>query len=67
MKTAAATRFIDAIRVSWDSRSPYEATAKNGLSDVDADALRDICDETGESYEDAEAEVMDSIRRRVNS
>ena len=66
MKTTAAERFIDAITQSWDSRTPYALTAERGLSDVDADALRAICDETGDDYDAAEVEVMEYIRGKVS-
>lgn len=63
--TTAADRFIDAVMVSWDSRGPWEATAKKGLADVDEDALRSFCDESGDDYDTAEAEVLEYVRAKV--
>lgn len=62
----AAERFLDAVRVSWDSLDPWQATAECGLSEVDEDALRVFCDEAGEDYDAAEREVLDAVRARVN-
>ena len=61
--TKAAKRFIKEIHVGWTFRDPWEATANYGmLADVDQDELYAICDETGDDYATAEAEVMDYIR-----
>jgi len=65
MTTAAATRFIDAIMVSWDSLEPYQATAEKGLADVDEDTLQTYCDESDEDYGDAEAEVLAFVRGKL--
>lgn len=63
--TTAADRFTDAILVAWDSRAPWEATDAKGLSEVDEDALRALCDESGEDYDTADAEVMAFVRRKL--
>lgn len=65
--TTAAERFLDAVSVSWDSFTPWEATAREGLSEVDEDALREMCDESGEDYDAAEAAVLDAVRGKVES
>lgn len=65
-RTAAAGRMIQALDAAWDSLTPYAMTAEAGyLADPDADALRAICEETGEDYAAAEAEVMSLIRNHV--
>lgn len=63
--TTAADRFTDAIATSWDSSDPYELTAELGLSEVDADALRTFCEEAGDDYHTAEAEVLAYVRAKV--
>jgi hypothetical protein len=64
--TTAASRFTSGIQTSWDHRDCYEQTARRGLSDVDTEALRAICEETGEDYDAAESEVMDFVRAKVS-
>jgi hypothetical protein len=64
-RTSAADRFIDAIAVAWDHRDCWERTARLGLSDVDADALAAFCRESGEDFDEAEAEVLSHIRGRA--
>lgn len=63
--TTAASRFIEAILISWDSFEPYENTAKDGLADVDADAIQTFCDESDEDFSEAETEVLAFIRGKV--
>lgn len=63
--TTAADRFTDAILVSWDSREPWLMTAERGLSDYDAQALRDLCAETGDDYETSAADVLRFVRQKV--
>jgi hypothetical protein len=64
--THAAKRFLDAIAESWDSLTPYAATAEAGeLSEIDSAALEVICDETGEDYDEAHADVVTAIMAHV--
>lgn len=66
--TTAADRFTDSLLTAWDSADPYVATATKGyLAEPDADELRKLCEETGEDYAEAEAEVMVHIKGRVAS
>lgn len=63
--TTAASKFIESALVAWDSRDPWEQTAAKGLADVDADALHALCEDAGEEYDDAEAEVMAFVSQKV--
>lgn len=61
--TTAAKKFLDAVAISWDSREPWENTARLGLAEVDADALREMCGD--EDYTTAEAEVLVAVCEKV--
>lgn len=63
--TTAANRFLDAVLASWDSLEPWEATAAKGLAEADEDALQAFCDEAGEDYQVAEAEVLTCVRAHI--
>lgn len=63
--TTAAERFIDAVEISWDHRACWEDTAAEGLSEVDENALRSFCGQSGDDYGAAEAEVMEYVRAKV--
>jgi hypothetical protein len=63
--TTAAARFLEAVSQSWDSREPWENTAKLGLSEVDSDALSSICDKTGDEYGPSEAAVLAAVRAKL--
>lgn len=63
--TAAARAFLDAVRAAWDSRDPWAQTARKGLCDVDEGALRALCEESGEDFAAAEAEVLAHVRAKV--
>lgn len=65
--TNAAQKFLDAVEIAWDSATPWEATAELGLSGVDADALMDFCDKSGENYDQAEAEVLACVEQKVKT
>lgn len=62
--TDAARKILDAIEKSWDMPEQYATTAERGLSEADLDALAEICDETGDAFGAAEAEVLAVIRSR---
>jgi len=64
--TKAAERFMSGILVAWDHRDCYAQTAAKGLSETDADMLRVYCDETGDDYAEAEAEVMAFVRAKLS-
>jgi hypothetical protein len=63
--TSAARRFLQDIRISWDSSDPWEQTATLGLSDEDGSTLRLFCEESGEDFEAAAAEVLERVRAKV--
>src|SRR5208282_6913222 len=63
--TTAADRFTDDVLISWDSYDCYASTAELGLSEVDSDALREMCREHDEDYRTAEAEVLAWVRHRT--
>ena len=65
IRTVAGDRFTDAILTAWDSRDPWGDSA-SGLSEEDRGALGALCDETGESYDEVEAEVLAYIRAKVS-
>lgn len=65
--TKAAKEFLAAVRQSWDTPGPWEDTARLGLAQPDADALRSLAEQAGESYTQAEAEVLEAIRQHVAS
>ena len=60
--TIAADRFTDAIYVSWDSFTPWDDTAREGLSDVDCGTLRLFCEETGEDFDLSRQQVEGFVR-----
>jgi len=64
--TDAAAAFIDIIEESWDRLDPWEMTVEEGyLADPDEEVLRELCEESGESYKRAEREVMECIKDHV--
>lgn len=64
--TDAAAAFIDIIEESWDRLDPWEMTVEEGyLADPDEEVLRELCEESGESYKRAEREVMEYIKDHV--
>lgn len=63
--TRAATRFLEGVAVAWDSRGPWEDTARLGLSDADVLVLSELCDSEDEDYDEAEAEVLAAVREKV--
>ena len=67
MTTAAADRFTNAVLVSWDHVDCWARTAQDGLAEPDVNALRELCEEGGEDYETAEAEVLAFVREKVAS
>lgn len=65
-RTQAATAFIKQATRAWDSRGPWEDTAKAGtLAEHDKGVLVGICADTWEDYDRAEREVVDYCRERV--
>jgi hypothetical protein len=63
--TTVADRFTDEIQETWDNADCYLDTAEKGLSETDAETLAAYCDESGDDYATAEAEVMAFVRRRA--
>src|SRR5690606_33598153 len=49
----------------WDSREPWETTAREGLSEADAATLHELCKRHGGDYDQVEREVMAFIREEV--
>lgn len=61
--TTSAKRFLASVCLSWQSSpEPWDLTAERGLADVDAEDLATMCDESGDDYAAAEAEVLHAIR-----
>ncbi len=64
--TTAADRFTDSALTAWDHRDCWTATAEKGyLAEPDADALRTLCEETGDDFDTAEAEVLEFVRAKA--
>lgn len=61
-KNSASDRFLESIADSWDSREQYQQTADRGLSPIDAECLRVMCEESGEEYDIAEGRVLNAVR-----
>ncbi|NBQ17621.1 hypothetical protein EBU24_04860 [bacterium] len=68
INTKSCVEFITMIQSSWDSINPWAYTSlANELSDVDQDALKEICEKNNDDYRTTNYQVLKMIINHYNN
>jgi predicted signal transduction protein with EAL and GGDEF domain len=62
-KTSA--ELLNLFQIAWPTRAPWANAIRNGLTRIDDDGLRSICEAFGETYGDEKSILLESIRDRL--